>query len=164
MSNTQQTNDQVVSAKIEIDTSAADVWAVIAAYNDMYTWAEGIEDTVQLSDAKNGMGAIRVNTAKGFGKIEQKITAWDEGKSFTYFAGVFGPLSQTLSTYSVQDLGNGKSQCNLDIAYELQDASLSGSPAEMGLRQKLEEGLNDILGALKMRVETGQQVRKHKLS
>lgn len=164
MSNSQQATEQLLSAKIEINTSAADVWAVIAEYNDMYTWAEGIEDTVQLSDAKNGMGAIRVNTAKGFGKIEQKITAWDEGKSFTYIAGVFGPLSQTLSTYSVLDLGDGKSRCNLDIAYELQDPSMSGGPAETGLRQKLEAGLNEILGALKMRVETGQQVRKHKLS
>lgn len=164
MSNSPQATGRLLSAKIEIITPAADVWAVIAAYNDMYTWAEGIEDTVQLSDAKNGIGAIRVNTAKCFGKIEQKITAWDDGESFTYVAGAFGPLSQTLTTYSVQDLDNGKSQCNLDISYELQDASLSGSPAETGLRQKLEAGLNDILGALKMRVETGQQVREHKLS
>lgn len=164
MSNTQQANDQVVSAKIEIYNSAADVWTVIAAYNDMYTWAEGIEDTVQLTDAKNGMGAIRVNTAKGFGKIEQKITAWDEGKSFTYIAGVFGPLSQTLSTYSVQVLGDDKSQCSLEIAYELQDPSTSGGPAETGLRQKLGAGLGEILEALKLRVETGQQVREHKIS
>lgn len=164
MSNTQQATDQQISAEIEIDNSAADVWAVIAAYNDMYTWAEGIKDTVQLSDAKNGVGAIRVNTAKGFGKIEQKITAWDEGKSFTYVAGIFGPLSQTLSTYRVQDLGNGNSQCNLEIVYELQDPSMSGSPAETGLRQKLEAGLGEILEALKLRVETGQQVREHKIS
>lgn len=164
MSDSQQVTDQLLSAKIEINTSAADVWTVIAAYNDMYTWAEGIEDTVQLSDAKNGMGAIRVNTAKGFGKVEQKITSWDEGKSFTYIAGVFGPLSQTLSTYNVQDLGDGKSQCTLEIAYELQDPSMSGGPAETGLRQKLGAGLNEILGALKVRVETGQQVRAHKLS
>jgi len=164
MSNIQQSTDQLLSAEIEINMPVADVWAVIAAYNDMYTWAEGIEDTVQLSDAKNGMGAIRVNTAKGFGKIEQKITAWDEGKSFTYAAGVFGPLSQTLSTYSLQDLGDGKSQCMLEIAYELQDPSMSGGPAETGLRQKLGAGLGEILGALKFRVETGQQVREHKLS
>jgi hypothetical protein len=164
MSNIQKATDQLLSAELEINRPAADVWAVIAEYNDMYTWAEGIEDTVQLSDAKNGMGAIRVNTAKGFGKIEQKITAWDEGKSFTYGAGVFGPLSKTLSTYSLQELGNGKSQCNLQIAYELQEPSMSGSPVEAGLRQKLAAGLNDILEALKLRVETGQQVRKHKAS
>ena len=163
MSTIQRSTDQLLSAEIEINTPAADVWSVIAAYNDMYTWAEGIEDTVQLSDAKNGMGAIRVNTAKGFGKIEQKITAWDEGKSFTYAAGVFGPLSQTLSTYSLQDHGNGKSQCKLEIAYELQDPSMLGSPVEAGLRQKLAAGLDEILAALKVRVETGQQLRKHKL-
>jgi uncharacterized protein YndB with AHSA1/START domain len=162
MSDNQQSTDQLLSAAVEINRPASEVWAVIAAYNDMYTWAEGIEDTEQLTDAKNGMGAIRINTAKGFGKIEQKITAWVEGKSFTYIAGVFGPLSQTLSTYSVQDAGEGKSRCNLEIAYELQDQAMSGSPAEMGLREKLGAGLHDILGALKLRVETGKQVRPHK--
>ncbi len=39
MSNSLQATGKLLSAKIEIITPAADVWAVIAAYNDMYTWA-----------------------------------------------------------------------------------------------------------------------------
>ena len=71
---------------------------------------------------------------------------------------------QTLSTYRVQVLGNDKSQCSLEIAYELQDPSMSGCPAEIELRQKLGAGLGEILEAMKLRVETGQQVREHKIS
>ncbi len=162
MTEPHSTDENIISADIQIAAEAAKVWSVIADYNAMYTWAEGIEDTLAVTDQKTGVGAIRRNTAQGFGAIDQEITEWSDGEGFTYRAGEFGPFSQTLTSYHLHAGGQGSCDCRLQILYELKDPAMAGSEGEAQLKAKLASGLRDILGALKKRVETGALVRPYK--
>ena len=162
MSDEPNATGSAISADVEISASAAKVWEVLADFNGMYTWAPSIEDTEQVSDAASGVGAIRRNTAAGFGAIDQEVTKWEEGAGFAYKGGAFGPFSGTVTTYQIRETGLDASACTAQISYRLQDPAMAGSPGEAQLRAKLEAGLHDILGALKTRVETGDLVRVYK--
>ena len=152
-----------VRASIDIDAPSSRVWEVLADFNAMYTWAPSIEDTEGLSEVERGVGAARRNTAKGFGAIDQTVTAWVEGEGFTYTSGPLGPFAGTLTSYRLRADGELASECSLELSYELRSGGAPGQgPSEAQLRAKLEAGLREILEALEVRVETGELVRPYK--
>jgi hypothetical protein len=161
---TDKAKESAVTADINIDADAAQVWEVLADYTGMYTWAPSIEETKSVSDAIQGVGAIRRNTATGFGVIDQEVTAWAEGEGFTYIVGAFGPFRRTTTSYRITKSGQHASKCSLKVSFEMQDDAMAGGPAEDQLKEKLGAGSSAILDALKKRVETGTLVRPHKPS
>ncbi len=160
MSTQSTRSNRTILVSTSINSPSAPVWDVLADYNAMYTWAPNIQDTRSLSKIDRGVGAIRQNTAKGFGPVEQVVTDWMEGTGFTYSVEPFGPFGQTQTTYSVRSTGDETCECTIQIAYELSDKTSAEGPGELQLRDKLEAGLTQILGALKLRVETGRLVRR----
>ena len=152
-----------VRASIAIEAPTPQVWDVLADFGGMYTWAPSIEDTQRVSELERGVGAVRRNTAKGFGAIDQKVTRWVEPEGFTYEVGALGPFARTLTSYNLRAQGEAASECTLELEYELRGGGAAGQgPPEAQLRAKLEAGLQEILAALKARVETGELVRPYK--
>tara|TARA_R110002073_G_scaffold225022_13_gene385644 strand:- start:35220 stop:35681 length:462 start_codon:yes stop_codon:yes gene_type:complete len=152
-------NCQTVLVSIEIQKPSEQVWEVIADFNNMHTWAPSIEKTESISPVKRGVGAVRRNTATGFGAIDQTVTEWTEGEGFTYHVAPFGPFASTLTSYRLQALSETTSECTIKLSYSLRETGSEG-PTASQLQAKLTAGLHEILGALKTRVETGNRIRE----
>lgn len=162
MSNESLPGEHRIHAATPIDAPVSQVWEVLADFNSMYTWAPNIEDTEAISDVQRGVGAARRNTAKGFGAIDQHVTAWTDQQGFTYRVDAFGPFTQTHTAYRLRPTGDDTSECRLELSFDMRDAPPGKLPTAAQLSAKLHAGLREILDALKHRVETGELVRPHK--
>ncbi|MFO0597786.1 MAG: SRPBCC family protein [Myxococcaceae bacterium] len=86
-----------------IDASPARVWAVLATLEDISLWVPAIKHA-HCPHARRGEGALRICELERF-TVHETITAWDEGRSFTY-EGVGAPMmKRARNTWSIEAHG-----------------------------------------------------------
>jgi len=100
-----------VSKSVNIDASAAKVWAATSNFNGLNTWHPAVATDEIVEGTNNTVGAVRLLTLKGGGTIKEKLLAYNPAAhSFKYgiVEGVI-PVTSYTSTFVVKSLGAGKS-------------------------------------------------------
>lgn len=82
------------------------VWAVLGAFGDVATWAPGIASSRCLGTRTGGIGARRLMRHVWGFRLEEVVTAWEEGCGFTFLVikAPF-PLNFVLETWKVAQIG-----------------------------------------------------------
>ncbi len=148
-----------ITFKKNIAAPLSSVWKILADFNNVYTWAPSVTQSGALNEKNNQIGAGRHCSIKGFGSIEEYITQWQEENSFTYTVSDLGPLTNTISRWSVHSNSASATTLTIEFSYNLKFSVLGKIMHKLMMRRKLENGIADTLNALKNRIETGKLIR-----
>lgn len=100
-----------------IESSPVAVWEVLRAFGDVAQWAPGIAWSRCLDDRADGIGARRLMRHRWGFRLEEVVTTWDEGRSFTFLVkrAPF-PLNFVLETWTVGESG-GRARVETIVEY-----------------------------------------------
>ena len=68
-------------------------------------------------------------------------------------------MKRALTAYRLQALSDTTSECTIELSYSMREIGSEGPPPSQ-VQAELTAGLQEILGALKTRVETGNRIRE----
>ena len=148
-----------IKANLMINAPAKEVWAVLADFNNVYTWAPTVTHSAALNGKNNEVGAGRSCSITGFGDIEEIITQWQEGENFTFTISDLGPLTLANSRWQIDTTSDNMTKLTVDFNYQLKFGLFGKLLHSLMMRNKLEKGLSAATNALKKRVETGVLIR-----
>lgn len=141
----------LVSVTRQIEASAEDVWAVLAAYGDVSSFAPHIAASRILDGSPpTGPGALRqCDLSDGRTYIRERVTDWIEGRSYRVeiYEGSM-PIRNAFSTASVRPLGPTKSEARIEIGYVPKFGPLGHLLDRVLLRRRLETVACDNLVGL----------------
>jgi len=105
-----------LNASVCIDAPVEKVWEVLSRLEAIQLWVRSIRHSY-CPERDRGVGALRVCELSG-ATLHETITAWDEGRSFTY-RGEGAPLmKRATNTWSVEPSG-GKTLVRSAASVEL---------------------------------------------
>lgn len=145
-----------VSARTTIDNSRQAVWTLLRDFSNVQRWAPSVKSSHALGKAELGVGAGRHCVLDGFGEIEETITQWHEGHGFVYDVTPLGPLATSYSRWWLADVGEGKTQLEVELSYNLRYGWVGRMLHALVMRKKLETSLSETLSAVKHEVENGE--------
>jgi len=145
-----------VSARITINDSRDAVWTLLRDFSNVQRWAPSVKSSHALGKAELGVGAGRHCVLDGFGEIEETITQWHEGHGFVYDVTPLGPLAKSYSRWWLTDAGDGKTQLEVELSYNLRYGWFGRALHALVMRSKLEASLPETLNAVKQEVEHGE--------
>lgn len=90
-----------LTATVCIDASPARVWAVLSQLQDIHLWVRSIRHSYCPGQSR-GVGALRVCELSQ-ATIRETITAWEDGRSFTYRGEGAPMMKQAFNTWSVSE-------------------------------------------------------------
>lgn len=146
-------------ARIDIDASQKNAWAVLEDFDNVYTWAPGVTASHGLGTKEKTVGAGRHCKLDGFGEIDEYITHWQPGTGFVYDVTPLGPLHQAFSSWWLVPTGENSVQLEVVFSYDIRFGLFGKLMHKLVMRGKLEKSLPDTLNAVKKRIETGQTLR-----
>ncbi len=144
---------------IVIQAQQAEVWQVIADFNNVYTWAPGVKASHALGTKRQQVGAGRYCELADFGQIEEYITRWDEGQGYVYDVTPVGPLINGLSSWWLKPTDQNTTELTVTLGYDIRFGLLGKALHGLIMRRKLKSSLEQTMASLKACVETGKTLR-----
>jgi len=148
-----------VNAKIIIKASKHEVWEILKDFNNVYTWAPGVEESYGLNNKSQEVGAGRHCKLEGFGEIDEYIQQWDEGSGFVYDVTPLGPLTNAYSSWFLSSVNENMTTLKVTLNYDIRFGLFGKIMHKLVMRKKLNVALPQTLESIKKRVETGEMVR-----
>ena len=144
--------------QIAIDSSCEQVWEVLADFGGVANWAPTISESHSTTEATGGVGAERTCKHVKMGDIEERIVAWDEGRSLSYdvIKGLPFPMKSLNNTWSVDAAGDA-AIVSLVMEFRMGPGPLGALPALVA-RMPMRKEMQVSLAGLKQYVETGEVV------
>ena len=146
-----------VEGQVVIDAPVEKVWEVLADFSDVYRWAPSVTKSYSTSESSSGPEASRHCEIAGFGGIEETITQWNDGQSFTYSFSGAGPVSGGTSSWSVKRQGD-KTLVHTIVDYSLRFGPIGSLMNALIIRRKIRQGLVMGLQGLNHHVRTGELI------
>lgn len=134
----------VIRAEQRVAAPPAAVWAVLADFGNIHRWSPTVTASRLTSTATAGPGCSRACDIRGMGRIDETVTAWDEGRGFTYEATPLGPMGVARNRWTVAAAPGG-SVVSVELSYGLRFGMVGARPACAGDAQ--EAGAADARGA-----------------
>ena len=119
-----------VKETVEINASAAKVWALAGDFGNLGAWHPAVAKTEIVAGTNNVKGAQRVLTLQDGGKINETLTAFNAKKtmmSYKITESVL-PVSDYSATLKVISMGKSKSKVVWNAAFKRADQA--ATPAE----------------------------------
>jgi hypothetical protein len=160
MNNSQLKRKYKIIKSINIKSSKEKAWDVLSDFNNVYTWAPGVEESYGLTDLNQQVGAGRHCKLDGFGEIDEYVIEWNEGSGFVYDVTPLGPLTNAISRWSLESHGQ-TTKLVVDFNYDIRFGIIGRIMHKLVMRKKLENSLPDTLISLKKRIESGKLVRPY---
>ena len=147
--------------RLTINAPLDKVWVVLADFNNVYTWAPSVEHSHALNDKSQTEGAGRVCSIKGFGKVNEVITQWNENKGIEFTVSDLGPLKNTLCHFRIKAIDADRTQLDMTFDYDLKFGLFGKVLHQMVMEKRLNTSLSHTLEAFKTRIETGKLLRPY---
>ena len=160
MKNTEH-RSQGMRKTLTINAPLSAVWEVLADFDNVYTWAPSVEHSHALNDKSQQVGAGRVCSIKGFGKLNEQITQWNENKGIEFTVSDLGPLKNTLCHFRINPLTATTTELNMTFEYDLKFGLLGKILHSLVMKNRLNTSLDHTLDAFKTRIETGKLLRPY---
>ncbi len=156
---TNQNRKYTVDTSIQINASRQKVWSVLQDFANVAVWAPSVSQSYQIGKVEKGVGHGRHCEIEGFGGLDEIITKWEENNEFEYQVTPLGPLTDSLSTWTIKDVGDGKSCLDINLKYGVRFSVFGKLIHAVIMRNKLQQSLNDAGRAVKSRVESLNKVK-----
>jgi hypothetical protein len=146
---------------IRIHAPAEVVWREIADFGSVAAWAPAVEEAHCTSEVESGVGARRQLVTSTGDVVEEVITEWADGQSFTFVTpgGMARVVASLQETWSVAPDSVG-SVVRVLIEYDTRSGPVGAAVDRLLIRRTLEKMLTQNLAGLKHRVETGESVTR----
>lgn len=110
-----------IDVSVTIEASKEAAWALLADYGNPHIYVDGITDAYLTTGQTGGVGAIRYCALPRMMMMKQyiveEITAWDEGKSFSYIiTDAAAPIADGSVDWSVKG-DEGRSVIRAVVSY-----------------------------------------------
>ena len=144
--------------QVAIDASMERTWEVLADFGGVANWAPTISESHSTTEANGGVGAERTCKHEKMGDIEERIVAWEEGRSLSYdvIEGLPFPMKSLNNTWSVSAAGDN-AIVSLVMEVRMGPGLLGSLPALMA-RLPMRKEMQVSLAGLKQYVETSELV------
>lgn len=150
-----------MSKKLVVNVPAQDLWQIVGpGFADAGKWSTAVDHSEGHGVAKFDGATCDTRScdlsAKGFSSVNERITEYDEPNltmAFDVFDGMPGFVTYTNNRTVITDLGNGKSQAELQITMHMK--SLMGMLMGGMLKKNLSNLIDSALDDLKVYAETG---------
>ncbi len=143
---------------VPINASKEKVWDVLADFGGAANWAPTISESGSTTEANGGVGAERRCKHVKMGYIEERIVAWEDGRSLSYdvIKGLPFPMKSMNVTWSVNAAGDNAIVSGA-MEFRMGLGPLGVLPALMA-RLPMRKELQVSLAGLKQYIETGEVV------
>lgn len=149
-----------ISREIEISKSKEEVWNAIAKIGDICHGSPGVLKSHVTSEQKEGVGATRHCDFAAMGaSVEERITAWDDGKSLSIEIYEFNKLPGMKTAYAdfmVRE-ESGKTILRADFHYSMKNTFFNMMNTLMMKKMNI-KNWNSVLAGHKKYIETGEIV------
>lgn len=143
-----------INASIEIDASASAVWRKLAKLDDVQHYVENVKKSYYSSELTEGVGAERICEVQGFGTLREKITQWQDGKSFTYAVeGMPSIIRRGRSTWRVEAITPEKARVSISSRLETRYGFVGTLIGRLMMRPQITRLLEEALLSFKDFVE-----------
>ena len=96
-----------VTRSIDIPAAPDAVWAVLADFGSISTWAPNVDHSSLMSDREVGVGAVRRIQA-GRMTVVERVVEWDDGTALGYrIEGLPPAIKHLTNTWRLQPSGSG---------------------------------------------------------
>ena len=148
--------------RVAINASKEKVWEVLADFGGAANWAPTISESGSTTEANGGVGAERRCKHVKMGYIEERIVAWEDGRSLSYdvIKGLPFPMKSLNNTWSVNAAGDN-AIVSVEMEFRMGLGPLGVLPALMA-RLPMRKEMQVSLAGLKKYVETGEVVNTTK--
>jgi hypothetical protein len=151
-----------ISREIEITKSKEEVWNAIAKFGDICHGSPGVLKSHVTSEQQEGVGATRHCDFAAMGaSVEERITAWEDGKSLSVEIYEFNKLPGMKTAYAdfmVRE-ESGKTILRADFHYSMKNAFFDMMNISMMKKMNI-KNWNSVLAGHKKYIETGVIVVK----
>ena len=151
-----------VKKEIVVNVSAEELWEMVGpGFVDVYKWSSNVDHATGTGNSEFE-GAVcserfcNVNV-KGFNKISEKLTKYDQSKMVLAYAvqdGMPGFVTKAVNEWTVVPI-NAK-QSKLVMAAEFRSKGLMGAMMNGMMKKKMNETLETVLLDAKIYAETGE--------
>ena len=149
-----------VCAEQRVHASKTQVWDFLMEFDDVYKWAPGVTRSHGIGKESLGVGHGRYCHIQGFGGIDEMITHFNEGHSYTYSITPVGPFTNSRSSWSLTPLQEHVTLLTIQLNYELRFGVLGSMMHALFARKKIQTALAESAKAVKQTVETRYQANR----
>ncbi len=144
--------------QVAINAPKEKVWEVLADFGSASNWAPTVTESRSTTEANGGVGAERTCKHVKMGNIEERIVAWEDGRSLSYdvIKGLAFPIKSLNNTWTVNSAGDNAT-VSVTMDFRMGLGPLGVLPALMA-RLSMRKGMQVSLAGLKQYVETGELV------
>lgn len=146
---------EMIDVSVAVAASKEAAWAVLADYGNVHAYVRGILDAYLTTEQVSGVGMTRYCALPRMMMMKQyiveEITAWDEGRSFTYIiTDAAAPITDASVAWSVEG-DDRRSRIRARVSYR--PKGLMGRLMAPMMRKQFPKQMNAALADLKKHLE-----------
>ncbi len=148
-----------IEKKLSVNASNERVWDVISDLGGIQNYSPGVKKSFYNTDIKTGEGAGRICEFYPMGKVDEKVTDWENGKSYTLYIKPIEKLpffKEGFAHFSLMSTSNGGTEVSVDFDYNVTVGPIAWLMNKVMLRNNFDKGFEGILKGLKKHVEDGE--------
>lgn len=141
----------------------ARVWDIASDIGRVDVFHPLIERSVATSKLSRGVGAERrCEFYGGKTSVDERVTAWDEGRSFT-IAAVKGMTAMTSAqaTFAFEDIGPATTNVRLTMRYEMKGGPFGSALGVLLTTPMMKRMLGRVLAGLDTHCQTGRPIGRN---
>jgi carbon monoxide dehydrogenase subunit G len=146
-----------VNVTREMNSDAATVWRYIDDFGSVYKYHPGVESSEILGNRETGLGAQRQCEFYDGTSLKEKITHYDEGRSYTLELSDYAmPLKSAVAHMEVTPTGTDKSRLSITLEFEPKFGPIGWLMGKLLMRPMLTKALKELTKGLDDHIRTGQ--------
>lgn len=151
---------QQVLVKKTIDAPALQVWEVIDDFGGVQNYHPLVAASPLLGEQRTGDGAERCCTFHGGGKINERITAYEQGVGYEVTITDTGPfpLKTAIGELRVTPVGDRRSEVSFGMRFVPNFGPIGWLMGQFIMKNQFRKTLGQVLDGLDEHVRTGRVV------
>jgi len=147
------TGQHHIASTIDINATQEQVWAVLKDFANVYQWAPGVKESHALGSLAESVGAGRHCVLEEFGKVDEYVTQWYDGKGFVYDVTPLGPLNKSFSCWWLESPSANVTRLTTTFAYDIRFGLFGKAMHKLVMQSKLKKAFPEVLEAIKTHIE-----------
>ncbi len=144
-----------------IETSAADVWRVLADFAHVDAHHPAVERVSMHSDSQRGVGTVRVCHFYDGTSVAETVTDWVEGESFRVELSDFSmTVTHAEAEMVVKADGPNRSNVTITMNFQMKGGALGRLAGALIVRPMMQRMFKRVFDGLDLHVRTGVSIGK----
>ncbi|MCZ6882715.1 MAG: SRPBCC family protein [Gammaproteobacteria bacterium] len=148
-----------VNVTREMNSDAVTIWKSLDDFGGIYKYNPGVKSSEILGNKKTGLGAHRQCNFYDGTSLKERITHYDEGRSYSFELSDFAmPLKTASSHVEVIPRGANSSSLSITLKFDPKFGPVGWLMGKLLIRPMLKKMLNGLLKGLDDHIRTGRIV------